>query len=145
MFPVSSVSVLRLVEKGEGIVPPEEPRSALAQPQCPRRAARGRARGLFLEHGFEPIEKAIAEAFGGRIEYAATTHVDFKTELVESWPHSAGGQLLSARGRRAAARPQAHVGRGDRRQTAGVGVGSSKKAAEQEAAKQALEKAACAA
>src|SRR5690242_5414780 len=34
---------------------------------------------LFLEHGFEPIEDAIVEAFSSRIEYARTTHVDHKT------------------------------------------------------------------
>ena len=39
---------------------------------------------LFLEHGFEPIERPIVEAFSGRIEYALTTHVDYKTELQEA-------------------------------------------------------------
>ncbi len=39
---------------------------------------------LFLLHGFEKIEKSIAEAFSGRIEYAATQHVDHKTELQET-------------------------------------------------------------
>ena len=36
---------------------------------------------LFLEHGYEPIERAVVEAFDRRIEYALTDHVDFKTEL----------------------------------------------------------------
>src|ERR687888_1796811 len=39
---------------------------------------------LFLEHGFEPIERPIVDAFTGRIEYALTTHVDYKTELQEA-------------------------------------------------------------
>ena len=39
---------------------------------------------LFLEHGFEPIEQPIVQAFAGRIEYALTTHVDYKTELQEA-------------------------------------------------------------
>ena len=38
---------------------------------------------LFLEHGFSAIEPAIVEAFRGRIEYAATSYVDHKTELQE--------------------------------------------------------------
>jgi len=38
---------------------------------------------LFLEHGFEAIEESIAAAFRGRIEYAATSYVDHKTELQE--------------------------------------------------------------
>jgi ribonuclease-3 len=39
---------------------------------------------LFLEHGYEPIERAIVAAFSDRIEYARTTHVDHKTELQEA-------------------------------------------------------------
>ena len=39
---------------------------------------------LFLEHGFEKIEPAIVAAFDGRIEYAITGHVDYKTELQEA-------------------------------------------------------------
>ena len=36
---------------------------------------------LYLEHGFEAVEPAIVGAFNPRIEYALTTHVDYKTEL----------------------------------------------------------------
>src|SRR5205085_1489832 len=39
---------------------------------------------LFLEHGFERIQASIVEAFEDRIEYAATGHVDYKTELQEA-------------------------------------------------------------
>jgi ribonuclease III len=38
---------------------------------------------LYLEHGFEPIERAVVAAFDPRIEYALNTHVDHKTELQE--------------------------------------------------------------
>src|SRR5207248_714122 len=38
---------------------------------------------LFLEHGYEKIEEAVVEAFSGRIDYAATHYVDYKTELQE--------------------------------------------------------------
>jgi ribonuclease III len=96
---------------------------------------------LFLEHGFAQIESAVVEAFAGRIEYALTTYVDHKTELQEGLARS-GRQVvyvvLSAEGP-----PHerhftcAAVVDGEE---LGVGEGGSKKAAEQEAARQALEK-----
>jgi ribonuclease-3 len=94
---------------------------------------------LFLEHGFAPIEAAVVAAFADRIEYALTTHVDHKTELQEALARS-GRQVsyavLSAEG-------PPH----ERHFTCaamvdgvelGVGEGESKKAAEQEAAREAL-------
>jgi ribonuclease III len=96
---------------------------------------------LFLEHGFEHIEEAVVEAFNGRIEYAATTYVDYKTELQE--------QLASLGRQVSYAVLDVEGPPHDRKFTsaavidgeeAGVGIGASKKAAEQEAAKQALEK-----
>jgi ribonuclease III len=96
---------------------------------------------LFLEHGFSAIEDAVVNAFAARIEYALNTHVDHKTELQEALARS-GRQVsyavLSAEG-------PAH----ERRFTCaavvgglelGVGEGESKKAAEQEAAREALAK-----
>jgi len=94
---------------------------------------------LLLVHGYEPIEDAVVAAFAGRIDYALTSFVDHKTELQEALARS-GRQvsyvILSAEGppheRRftCAARVDGEV--------LGVGSGASKKAAEQEAAKQAL-------
>ena len=81
------------------------------------------------------------DAFSGRIEYALTTHVDHKTELQESLARqgrSVQYVVLEVEG-------PPH----DRRFTCaaliggeqlGVGSGRSKKAAEQEAARQALVK-----
>ena len=96
---------------------------------------------LFLEHGFAAIEDVVVDAFSGVIEYALTTHVDHKTELQEALARS-GRQVsyivLSAEGP-----PHerhftcAAVVDGEQ---LGVGEGRSKKAAEQEAARQALEK-----
>jgi ribonuclease III len=96
---------------------------------------------LFLELGFPAIEQAVVDAFAERIEYALTTHVDHKTELQEVLARS-GRQvsyvILSSEG-------PPH----DRHFTCaavvdeeqfGVGSGPSKKAAEQEAARQALER-----
>jgi ribonuclease-3 len=95
---------------------------------------------IFLEHGFEPVEQAIVDAFTPRIEYALTSHVDHKTELQEALARlgrSVTYVVIEVEG-------PPH----DRRftcaaviegQQAGVGYGPSKKAAEQEAARQALE------
>jgi ribonuclease-3 len=96
---------------------------------------------LFLEHGFAAIEGAVIGAFAGRIQYALTTHVDHKTELQEALARS-GRQVtyvvLNAEGP-----PHerhftcAAVVDGEQ---LGVGEGRSKKAAEQEAAREALAK-----
>jgi ribonuclease-3 len=94
---------------------------------------------LFLEHGFERIEPAVVDAFASRIEYALTHMVDAKTELQEQLARTGRSVtyvLLDAEG-------PPH----DRTFTAaavidgeesGVGRGSSKKEAEQVAAREAL-------
>jgi ribonuclease-3 len=94
---------------------------------------------LYLEHGFEPIEQPIVEAFSGRIEYAVTSHVDHKTELQE---------VLARTGRQVSYSVLDVQGPPHDRlficaaviddEQVGVGRGRSKKAAEQEAARQAL-------
>jgi ribonuclease III len=94
---------------------------------------------LFLEHGFEPVERPIVEAFAGRIDYALTTHVDYKTELQEALARrgqSVNYSVLEVEGPPHNRRFRcAAVIDGEQ---LGVGEGESKKAAEQEAAKQAL-------
>ena len=94
---------------------------------------------LFLEHGFEPIERPIVDAFSGRIEYALTSHVDYKMELQEA--HARRGQSVTYSVLDVEGPPH------DRRfrcaaliegEQLGVGSGASKKAAEQEAAKETL-------
>jgi ribonuclease III len=131
----------RLIDKGQGIVPPEELRRLSHNRNVLAALLEAALAALFLEHGFEPIEEAIVEAFSGRIEYAATTYVDFKTELQEQ---------LAALGRQVSyAVVDVEGPPHDRKFTsaavidgeeAGVGTGASKKSAEQEAAKQALER-----
>ena len=95
---------------------------------------------LYLEHGFEAVAGPIVDAFGPRIEYALTHKVDHKTELQEE---------LARRGRAVTyilidSEGPAH----ERTFTAaaiidgaqaGTGKGPSKKDAEQEAAREALE------
>jgi ribonuclease-3 len=95
----------------------------------------------FLEWGFEAVEPAIVAAFSDQIDYAAEQHVDYKTELQE---------LLARRRQQVVysvieVEGPAH----DRRFTcaaavdgveSGVGSGRTKKEAEQEAAREVLEK-----
>jgi ribonuclease-3 len=96
---------------------------------------------LFLEHGFEKIEQPIVQAFSSRIDYAFTSHVDYKTELQEALARR--GQAVTYAVLEVEGPPH------DRRFTCaaviegeqlGVGNGESKKEAEQEAAKEALAK-----
>jgi ribonuclease-3 len=94
---------------------------------------------LYLERGFAEVAPPIVGAFEARIEYALTNHVDHKTELQETLARSGRGvvyELLATEGPphertfKAAAVIDGEA--------AGVGRGSSKKAAEQNAAAEAL-------
>jgi len=95
---------------------------------------------VYLEHGFQRVEPAIVEAFSEKIEYARSSHVDYKTELQEGLARS-GRQVHytvlevdgPAHDRQFVC--AAHVAG----EQLGIGRGSTKKAAEQEAARQALE------
>ena len=96
---------------------------------------------VYLEHGFEAIAYSVVAAFEGRVAYALNTYVDHKTELQEE---------LARRGRQVSysvldVKGPPH----DRTFTcaavidgveAGVGSGRSKKAAEQAAAREALDR-----
>jgi ribonuclease-3 len=96
---------------------------------------------LFLEHGFERIEDAVVEAFEPRIEYALTTHVDHKTELQEALARQGRSVVyvvLEVEGPPHDRRFTCAALVGD--EEVGRGGGASKKAAEQEAAREALER-----
>jgi ribonuclease III len=93
----------------------------------------------FLEWGFERVEPAIVAAFSDQIDYAATQHVDFKTELQEALARRRLQVVYTV----VDAEGPAH----DRRFTCaavidgvelGTGSGRTKKEAEQEAAREAL-------
>ncbi len=95
----------------------------------------------FLEWGFEKVEPAIVAAFSEQIDYAATTHVDYKTALQEALARRRKQVIYTV----LEAEGPAH----DRRFTCaalidgeqvGTGSGRTKKDAEQEAARQALER-----
>ena len=95
---------------------------------------------LFLERGYEPIEAALVEAFSETMEFALTSSVDFKTELQEALARD-GRQVSYAvldvdgppHDRRFVCAAQIDG------EQLGIGRGSTKKAAEQEAARQGLE------
>lgn len=96
---------------------------------------------LYLEHGFARIRQPIVDAFRSRIEFALTSHVDAKTELQEALART--GKFVTYTVLEAKGPPH------DRRFTSaavvdgdemGRGSGRSKKSAEQEAAREALQK-----
>jgi len=130
----------RLLEyAGEGVVSDELKRIARSR-NVLAAVLEAAIAAIYLEHGFERIEPAIVAAFSGKIEYARSSHVDYKTELQEALARS-GKQVhytvLEVEGpphdRRFVC--AAHVAGAQ----LGIGRGSTKKAAEQEAAAQALE------
>ena len=94
---------------------------------------------LFLQHGFAAIEDAVVAAFSDQIEHALTTRVDHKTDLQE---------VLARSGRHVTYAEIAVEGPPHQRrftcaalidgEELGRGEGPTKKAAEQEAAREAL-------
>ena len=129
-----------LSERGADLVPEEELTKLSRNRNVLAALLEASLAALYLEHGFEPIRDAIVAAFDGRIAYALTSHVDHKTELQEE---------LARRGRQVSYSVVEVEGPPhDRRFTCaatidgeqvGLGTGQSKKAAEQEAARQALD------
>jgi len=96
---------------------------------------------LFLQHGFAAIEDAVVAAFSEQIEQALTTRVDHKTDLQE---------ILARTGRHVVYTEISIEGPPHERrftcaaiidgEELGRGEGHTKKAAEQEAAREALAK-----
>ena len=96
---------------------------------------------LFLQHGFAAIEDVVVAAFSEQIEQALTTRVDQKTDLQE---------LLARSGRHVTYVEVSVDGPPHERsftcaavidgEELGRGTGNTKKAAEQEAAREALAK-----
>jgi ribonuclease-3 len=131
----------QLAERGADIVPEEELISLSRNRNVLAALLEASLAALFLEHGFEPVEEHVVAAFDGRITYALTTHVDFKTELQEE---------LARRGRQVSYSVLDVQGPPHDRvftcaamidgEEAGVGTGRTKKTAEQAAARQALDR-----
>ena len=128
-----------LLERGIG-VPPEERERLVVNTNVLAALLEAALAALYLERGFEPIQQAIVAAFQGRVEYAVTSHVDYKTELQEQLARDGRGVIYTV----VSTKGPPH----DRVFTAaaavdgvelGVGSGRSKKEAEQEAAREVLE------
>ena len=128
----------RLVERAQGQAQDELER--LARNRNVLAAVIEAALGaLFLQHGFAEIEDAVVAAFSRQIEDALTTRVDHKTDLQE---------ILARRGRHVTYVEIAVEGPPHERhftcaaivdgEELGRGKGQTKKAAEQEAAREAL-------
>jgi ribonuclease-3 len=131
----------RLTERGEELAPSEELDRLSRNRNVLAALLEASLAALYLQHGFEPIREAIVAAFDGRVQYALTTHVDHKTELQEE---------LARKGRQVVYIVLDVEGPPHDRtftcaalidgEEVGVGSGRSKKAAEQAAARQALDR-----
>jgi ribonuclease-3 len=128
-----------LVERAQDVPGPELHRISLSRNVLAALLEAAIA-AVYLEVGFDIVADAIVEAFEDRIEFARSGHVDSKTELQEALARS--GRVVQYDV--VAVEGPAH----ERRfvcaalidgEQLGVGSGSTKKAAEQEAAAQALE------
>jgi ribonuclease-3 len=131
----------RLQARGQELIPEDELQRLMKNRNVLAALLEASLAALFIEHGFRKIEQAIVEAFSGRIEYALTSHVDFKTELQEALARR--GRSVSYSVLNVDGPPHdrtftcAATVQGER---AGVGRGQSKKAAEQAAAQEVLAK-----
>ena len=129
-----------LLEQAQDVPDAELDADLRAAATCSRHCSRRRSRPCTWSTASSRSSAAVVEAFDARIEFARTGHVDNKTELQEALARS-GNQVrydvVDVEG-------PPH----DRRfvcvaviagEQVGIGSGSTKKAAEQEAARQALE------
>ena len=66
----------RLLERGTDALPEDELGRLVRNRNVLAALLEAALGALFLEHGFEAIEKAVVAAFAGRIDYALTTFVD---------------------------------------------------------------------
>jgi ribonuclease III len=129
-----------LAERGGALLPAEELGKLVLNRNVLAALLEAVLAAAFLEWGFEEVEAPIVAAFSEQIDYAATSHVDFKTELQEALARrrtQVSYAVLEVQG-------PAH----DRRFTCaalidgeqvGEGSGRTKKDAEQQAAREALE------
>ena len=131
----------RLAERGDVAVPADELERLADNRNVLAALVEAALGALYLEHGFERIRPAVLAAFAERIEYALTTYVDYKTELQEELARRGSSVSYSV--------VEVEGPPHDRRFTcaavvdgeqAGIGAGTSKKAAEQLAAREVLVK-----
>ena len=131
----------RLAERGERQAPAEELERLSRNRNVLAALLEASLAALYLQHGFEPIREAVVDAFDGRIVYALTSHVDHKTELQEELARQGKQVVYNVLDVQGPPHDRiftcAAVIDG---QEAGVGRGRSKKAAEQDAAREALDR-----
>ena len=130
-----------LSKRGANLVPPDELQRLSRNRNVLAALLEASLAAVYLEHGFESIEASVVAAFEGRVAYALTSYVDHKTELQEE---------LARRGRQVSYSVLDVKGPPHDRtftcaavidgEEAGVGTGRSKKAAEQAAAREALDR-----
>jgi ribonuclease III len=131
----------RLEERGRELIPEDELNRLKRNRNVLAALLEASLAALFLEHGFEKIEVAVVDAFRDRIDYALTSHVDFKTELQEALARrgkSVNYTVLDVDGP-PHDRTFTCAANVDGEQV-GAGSGRSKKAAEQAAAQEVLAK-----
>ena len=94
----------------------------------------------YVAHGFELVAGAVVEAFGARVEYALVEHVDYKTVLQEELARldRSVTYVVAETSGPAHQREYTSVAMVGGHEL-GRGSGSSKKASEQRAAREALE------
>jgi ribonuclease-3 len=93
----------------------------------------------YLAFGFETVRPAVVEAFNEHIRYAVSSYVDYKTELQEHLARDGRTvkyEVLASKGPAHEREFEIEAQTGE--EALGRGVGSSKKRAEQEAAREAL-------
>jgi ribonuclease III len=131
----------RLVEHGAGTIPADELARLAKNRNVVAALVEATLGALYLAHGFDAVREPILDAFRERIQYAVTSYVDHKTELQEELARR--GQSVSYAVLEVEGPPHqrhfrcAAVVDGEQ---LGVGEGPSKKAAEQNAAQEALAK-----
>ena len=132
----------RLVERGQGMVPDDDLARLGGNRNVISALLEAALGACYLTYGFERVRQPVVAAFAERIDYALTTHVDYKTELQEELAKlglTVVYTVLATDGppHQRSFTTAAVVGG----EEWGSGTGASKKGAEQAAAKQALERA----
>ncbi len=96
---------------------------------------------VYLTFGYEAVRPAVVEVFNEHIDYALNSYIDYKTELQEQLARDGRAvryRVLSSKGPAHDREFEVEAQVGD--EALGSGVGSSKKRAEQNAAREALNK-----
>ena len=73
----------RLVERGQGMVPDDDLARLGGNRNVISAVLEAALGACYLTYGFERARQPVVAAFAERIDYALTTHVDYKTELQE--------------------------------------------------------------